>query len=145
MHVGHLLPSSCSIVHQDEEILGVKHGTQAALCLGHTVHQGPALLGPEVGQSGHASFGNDEGVPRSSWKDVKEGVPAFATGHRMGRKFALDDAFEQRRFAHGCAWRDAVLNPHADSAGARTQWPETPLRTARVSMVPSDETRVWCI
>lgn len=80
-----------------------------------------------------------------SRKDVKKGVPSLTTCDGMGRKAAFDDAFEQRRVAHERAWCDAALNPHADSEGARTQWPETPFRTARVSTVPSEETRVWCI
>ena len=90
-------------------------------------------------------FGKDKGVPRTSRKDIEEGVPALTACHRVGRKAPLNNPFEQRRLAHGRAWHDADFNPHADSEGARTQWPETPLRTARVSVVPSEETRVWCI
>ena len=130
---------------QHKKILGVEDRTQTSLSLSHAVHQGPALLGLEVAQSGHASLGHDEGVPRPSREDVEEGVPALTACHGVGRKATLDDALEQRRLAHERAWSDADFNPHADSVGARTQCPETPLRTARVSVVPSEETKVWCI
>ena len=145
VHVWHLLTRTGSIMDQNQKVLCVKNGTQTTLCFSHAVHQEPALLRPEVSQSGHTSFRNDKGVTRPPREDVKESVPALTTCNGMGWKAAFDDAFEQRRLAHECAWCDAALNPHADSEGARTQWPETPLRTARVSTVPSEEMRVWCI
>ena len=145
VHVRHLLPGTRSIVNQNEEIFRVKNGAQATLSFSHAVHQESAFLSLEVGQSRYTSFRDDEGMARPSRKDVKEGVPTLAASNGVRRKAALDDAFEQRRPAHKRAWCAAAFNPHADSEGARTQWPETPFRTARVSVVPSEETRVWCI
>ena len=129
---------------QHKKILGVEDRTQTSLSLSHAVHQGPALLGLEVAQSGTPRSGTTRVCPGRRG-DVEEGVPALTACHGVGRKATLDDALEQRRLAHERAWSDADFNPHADSVGARTQCPETPLRTARVSVVPSEETKVWCI
>ena len=145
MNMGDFLARPDAVVDQDKEIFGIKHLAEAALCLGHAVHQDTTFIGQKVGQTRHATLGDHKGMTRAPWKHIKERVPSFAAGHGVRRKVALDDALEQRRTAHKHAWGSMAFNPHADSAGARTQWPETPFRTARVSAVPSAEIRVWCI
>jgi hypothetical protein len=134
-----------TVVDQDKEIFGVKHLAEAALCLGHAVHQHAPFIGQKVDQTWHATLRDHKGMARAPWKHIKERVPSFTAGHGVRWEVALDDALEQRRTAHAQAWGPMAFNPHADSAGARTQWPETPFRTARVSVVPSAEIRVWCI
>jgi len=145
VNVRHLLSGSRPIVNQHEEVFGSKDRAQATLGFSNTVHEEAPFLGLQIRQPRHAALWNNQRVTRPAWKHIKESVPAFASGHRMRRNVATDDAFEQRRLAHKPAWQEAVLNPHAESVGASTQWPETPFRTARVPVVPSEDTRVWCI
>ena len=142
MDVGDFLARPDAVVDQDKEIFGIKHLAEAALCLGHAVHQDTTFIGQKVGQARHATLGDHKGMARAPWKHIKERVPSFAPGHGVRWKVALDDVFEQRRTAHERAWRAMNFNPHADSTGARTQWPDTPFRTARVSDVPSAEINV---
>ena len=145
VNVRDLLPCSSSVVNQDEEILGPKNRLKAPLCFGNAVHQDAPFRRFKVGQTRDAPLRNNKGMAWTSRKHVEKGVPTFSSGDRVGGNLALHNPLKQGRLAHARAWREVDFNPHADSVGARTQWPETPLRTASVSVVPSSDTRVWCI
>jgi fructose-specific component phosphotransferase system IIB-like protein len=82
------LARSHAVVNHDQEILGVKHHAETSLCFGDTVHQHPPFVGQKVGQTGHTTLRDHEGVARSPWKHVEESVPSISTGNGVRRKFA---------------------------------------------------------